>query len=316
MKAAVVTSFGAAPEFGTFPEPVAADGETVVTVAAAPLSPIVRALAAGTHYASGTTAGFVPGVDGIGTDPDGRRVYFLFPKSPFGSMAQKSLVSSGMLVPVPEELADDRAAAIATAGLASWVALTRRARLARGETVLVTGANGAAGRMALQVARHLGASRTIAVARNDAKLEELDADVKIPLHDDAAGALRAAFDEGVDVVLDFVWGEPAIRVLQAAAGNRGSGAGEPRLRYVQLGTAAGGEIPVRGDLLRSSGLELMGSGIGSVAISDLLAGAGELLASAPAAGFTPPFEGVPLARISEAWSSGSGVRYIIQPNAA
>lgn len=313
MKAAVVETLGVAPVFGDFPAPEASDGETVVTVRAAPLSPIVKALAAGRHYAGDGRAGFVPGVDGVGTDPEGRRVYFLFPKAPFGAMAQHALAARDMLVPVPDQLTDDRAAAIATAGLASWIALSRRAKLQQGETVLVSGATGSAGRMALQVARHFGAERVIAVGRNRARLGELDADVKIALDGDADGALRTAFDRGVDIVLDFVWGEPAGRILRAAAGNRGARTGEPRLRYVQLGTVAGDEIPLRGDMLRSSGLELLGSGIGSVAVRDLLAGAGELLAAAPAAGFDPPFTPMPLAQVAAAWAGPADIRYILNP---
>jgi NADPH:quinone reductase-like Zn-dependent oxidoreductase len=313
MKAAIVTSFGTAPQVGDFAEPEAGEGETVVTVRAAPLSPIVRALASGSHYTSSGKTGFVPGVDGVGTDPDGRRVYFLFPKAPFGAMAQRCLVSSSMLVPVPDTLADDQAAAIATAGLASWIALTRRAQIAEGDTVLVTGANGAAGRMALQIARHLGAARTIAVARSDDKLDDLQADATVALDETGDEALRDVFDRGVDIVLDFVWGDPACRVLKAAAVGRASPMGEPRLRYVQIGTAAGVEIPLRGDMLRSSGLELLGSGIGSVSFADLLAGARDLLAAAPGAGFEPTFETVPLSKVAEAWNGSSGVRYIVCP---
>jgi NADPH:quinone reductase-like Zn-dependent oxidoreductase len=294
MKAVVVNSFGVPPTFQDFREPEAGEDETVVTVHAAALSPIVRGLASGKHYASGTTAGFVPGVDGVGIDSTGRRVYFLFPKAPFGSMAEKSLAANSMIVPIPDSLSDERAAAIATAGLASWIALSRRAKLQKGETVLVNGATGSAGSMALQTARYFGASKVIAVGRNQAKLDPLNADVKIALDKGADQALRAQFDQRVDVVLDFVWGEPAMRVLGAATRDRGSRAGEPRLRYVQLGTAAGDEIPIRGDMLRSTGLELIGSGIGSVAVKDLLTGAGELLAAAPAAGFSAPFTSLPL----------------------
>jgi NADPH:quinone reductase-like Zn-dependent oxidoreductase len=313
MKAAVVNTFGVEPAFQDFREPVAESGEAVVTVRATALSPIVKGLASGKHYASGASAGFVPGVDGVGIDETGRRVYFLFPRAPFGSMAEKSLVPSHLLVTVPESLTDDRAAATATAGLASWIALTRRARLQRGETVLVIGATGAAGRMALQTARHLGATRIIAVARDTLKLEPLAADVKIALNDDADDALRAQFDQGVDVVLDFVWGEPARRVLRAATRDRGSRSGEPRLRYVQLGTAAGDEIPLRGDMLRSTGLELIGSGIGSVSIQELLAGAGELLAAAADARFDAPFEALPLRAVRDAWHGDPQVRYVLVP---
>jgi NADPH:quinone reductase-like Zn-dependent oxidoreductase len=313
MKAAVVQTFGVPPHVTEFREPEADSGETIVAVSAAPLSPIVKALAAGTHYSGGAAAGFVPGVDGVGLDPQGRRVYFLFPKPPFGSMAERSLAASDMLVPVPDALADDQAAAISTAGLASWVALTRRARLTGGETVLVNGATGAAGSMAVQVARHLGAEKVIAVGRNRDRLATLDADVRIALEDGADGALRSEFDRGVDVVLDFVWGEPAMTVLKAAASNRGARTGEPRLRYVQIGNSAGAEIALRADMLRSSGLELLGSGIGSVAVKELLAGAAELLAAACDADFTPTFTSVPLSKVAEVWNDDSGVRYIVQP---
>ena len=311
MKAAVVKTFGIAPSFQDFRDPQAGDGDSVVTVRAAALSPIVKALAAGRHYASSATAGFVPGVDGVGIDGAGRRVYFLFPKAPFGSMAERSLVASEMMVPVPETLSDVRAAAIATAGLASWIALSRRARVLAGETVMVIGATGSAGSMALQTARYLGAGKVIAIGRNEERLAALDADVKIALNDSADEALSTQFGERVDVVLDFVWGEPATRVLKAATQRRGSPAAEPRLRYVQLGTLAGDEIPLRGDMLRSSGVELIGSGIGSVAVKDLLVGAGELLAAAPRAGFNTPFESLPLRSIADAWNGDPDVRYIL-----
>jgi NADPH:quinone reductase-like Zn-dependent oxidoreductase len=313
MKAAVVETFGVAPSFRDFREPEASESECVVTVRAAALSPIVKALAAGKHYASSATAGFVPGVDGVGTDSTGRRVYFLFPKAPFGSMAEKSLVANEMMVPVPENISDLRAAAVATAGLASWIALSRRARVRAGETVMVIGATGSAGSMALQTARYFGASKVIAVGRSEEKLARLDADVKIALNDSADETLCTQFGQRVDVVLDFVWGEPATRVLKAATQRRGSPGGEARLRYVQLGTLAGDTISLRGDMLRSTGVELMGSGIGSVAVRDLLAGAGELLAAAPEAGFNTPFESMPLRSIADAWNGDPDVRYILAP---
>lgn len=313
MKAAVINQLGSPPSFEDFRDPEAGEGEIVINVEATALSPIVRALASGRHYAGGGTAGFVPGVDGVGTDADGRRVYFLFPKAPFGSMAEQSLVARAMTVPVPEALASDRAAAIVTGALASWIAFSRRSKLQTGETVLVLGATGSSGSMAIQTARHFGANKIIAVGRNAARLDRLDADVKIPLDDAADTLLRAQFDQGIDVVLDFVWGNPATRVLEAATRGRGARSGEPRIRYVQLGTMAGDEIAIRGDMLRSSGLELMGSGIGSVAVSDLTAGAGELLAAAPAAGFDTDFESVPLRTVHDVWQGDPDVRYVFMP---
>ena len=313
MKAAVVSEFGKPPAYYEFKEPMAADGETVVRVHAAALSPIVKGLASGRHYASGATAGFVPGVDGVGTDPQGRRVYFLFPKAPFGSMGELSLASNDMIVPIPDDVSSVRAAAVTTAGLASWIALTRRTQLPPGGTVLINGATGAAGGMAVQVARHFGASRIVAVGRSREKLDRLDVEAKIPLDDAADEALRVQFDRGVDIVLDFIWGGPASRVIAAATKNRGSRNGEPRLRYVQIGTAAGDEIPLRGDALRSSGLELLGSGIGSVAVRELLAGAGELIAATTRAGFDTPVTTLPLTAVAEAWAGSPEVRYILSP---
>lgn len=314
MKAAVVNKLGAPPSFEDFREPVADEGESVVKVNATALSPIVKMLASGKHYTSDVNVGFIPGVDGVGVDASGQRVYFLFPKAPFGSMAEQSLVSNHMMVPVPDELPDLYAASIATAGLASWIALTRRAQVQKGETVMVLGATGSAGGMALDIARYLGAGKIIAVGRNEKKLQSLNADVKVALNDGSEAALREQFNQRVDIVLDFLWGEPAVHVLRAATMNRGSGAGEPRLRYVQLGTVAGDEVPIRGDMLRSSGLELIGSGIGSVAVNELIQGAGELLAAAPAAGFHAPHKSLPLSAVAEAWVGDASVRYILTPD--
>lgn len=313
MKAAIVTEFGKAPEYGEFRDPVAGEGETLVRVHAAPLSPIVRALASGSHYTSSVEAGFVPGVDGVGTDPEGRRVYFLFPKAPFGSMGEFALAADAMILPIPNDISDVQAAAVATGGLASWVALTRRAPIEAGATVLVNGATGAAGSMAVQIARHFGAKRIIAVGRSRERLDRLEAEARITLDAGGDTALREEFDRGVDIVLDFVWGDPASRVIAAATGNRGGRTGEPRVRYVQLGTIAGSEISLRGDALRSSGLELLGSGIGSVSIRDLLEGARELLTATGSSGFHAPVTTLPLTSIAEAWNGRPDVRYVLSP---
>jgi NADPH:quinone reductase-like Zn-dependent oxidoreductase len=313
MKAAVVSSFGAVPSYQDFDEPEAAGDETVVSVEAATLSPIVKLLASGRHYTSRGAAGFAPGVDGVGADSDGNRVYFLFPRAPFGSMAQRSVVRRAMTVPVPDALRSDQAAALVTGALASWTALSRRAKVERGESVLVLGATGASGSMALQTARHFGAGRVVAVGRNKVRLGRLEADSRIALDDDADTLLRQEFDRGIDIVLDFVWGAPASRVLRAATKDRGSRLGEPRLRYVQIGNIAGDEVPLRGDMFRSTGLELMGSGVGSVAVSDLVACAGEVLAAAPAAGLVTPFQALPLRSIAQAWNGDPEVRYVLLP---
>ncbi|MBY3560147.1 quinone oxidoreductase family protein [Rhizobium laguerreae] len=302
MRAAIVSTFGSPPVFGEYDEPEAGEGEVVVNVRAAPLSPIVKSLAAGKHYASSTAAGFVPGIDGVGIDPNGQRVYFLFPKPPFGSMAEKALIATTSVVRVPDGVADERAAAVVTAGLSSWVALKSRAHFRAGETVLINGATGSAGALAVQVATHLGATRIVATGRNEAKLASLpDAVEKIPLDQNADEALRRIFSEGIDVVLDYLWGDPASRVIAAATINRGSFNGEQRLRYVQIGSIAGGSIAISAHSLRSSGLEILGSGIGSLSMGELVAGAGQLLEAIPTAGFDTPVKTLPLSAVAEAW---------------
>ena len=145
MKAAIVQAHGQIPVYADFPEPVAADGEVVVEVAAAALSPLVKGRALGAHYSSKGRPPFIAGVDGVGRLSDGRRVYFVLARSPFGAMAERTVVRAGQCLPLPDDLDDVAAAALANPGMSSWAALTERARLQAGETVWVNGANGRVG---------------------------------------------------------------------------------------------------------------------------------------------------------------------------
>src|SRR4051812_2265890 len=123
MKAALVTTPGATPVYAEFRDPVAGLGEAVVRVGAAALSHVTRSRAAGTHYSSADDLPFVPGIDGVGRLADGRRVYFLSPEAPFGSMAERALVKAAHCVPLPDNLDDVTAAALAIPGMSSWSAL-------------------------------------------------------------------------------------------------------------------------------------------------------------------------------------------------
>lgn len=173
MKAAVVHSFSAAPRCESFSEPVPSGEEVLVTVAAAGLHPIVKSLAAGTHYSSTSELPFVAGMDGVGRLADGSRVYFARSRPLYGSFAERSLTQRATCFPVPENLSDVTVAAIMNPGMSSWGALTERTQLAPGESVLIPGATGVAGRLAVQVARRLGARRVVAAGRNPQALEEL-----------------------------------------------------------------------------------------------------------------------------------------------
>ncbi|HSB98213.1 MAG TPA: zinc-binding alcohol dehydrogenase family protein, partial [Spongiibacteraceae bacterium] len=174
MKAAVVENFPHPPRYRDFDEPVAQTDEIMVSVRAAALSQLVRMQASGKHYSSGTPP-FVPGVDGVGYLDDGRRVYFAFPRAPVGAMAERVAVKSAYTVVLPDSVDDITAAAIANPGMSSWAALSERIALKRGEAVLINGANGTSGRLAIQIAKHLGAGRIIATGRNPASATELQA---------------------------------------------------------------------------------------------------------------------------------------------
>ena len=316
MRAAVFHSFNSPPQFGEFAEPSPQPGETVVSVTAAALSPLVKGQASGRHYSSEAVFPFVPGVDGVGKIGDGRRVYFAFPKPPYGAMAERAAVADGFHVPVPDDLDDAAAAAIANPGMSSWAALTARAHLTPGETVLVNGATGSAGGLAVRIAKHLGAGRVIATGRNPARLEALaasGADAVISLEQPEAvlaRRLRQEIGAGVDVILDYLWGKSAELLLAAAAGH-GSGQAEPRIRYVQIGSAGGQTIPLEASALRSSGLELLGSGLGSNSHAALVTAIGALLKAAGPAGLEIAVETAPLADVEAAWTRDTGRRRLV-----
>ncbi|MGA1983630.1 MAG: zinc-binding alcohol dehydrogenase family protein [Acidobacteriaceae bacterium] len=313
MKAAVVESFEKPPRYAIFREPVAEAGEVLVKVRAAALSNLVKGQASGKHYSSGSELPFVPGNDGVGTLPDGKRVYFIGPRAPFGTMAEWSVVSPRRTIQLPDGVDDVTAAALGNPGLASWGALIGRARLQAGESVLVNGATGVAGQQAVQVAKILGARKVIATGRDEAalkRLRKLGADETIWLrqsHTALAAAFREALAAGVDVVLDYLWGSSAEILLGAAQGRGGMG-GEPRIRYVQIGAISGDSILLKAEWLRSSGLELMGSGLGSLSAAAIVEALRRMYEVAASTGLKIETEPVPLAEVEAAWGRAESGR--------
>jgi NADPH:quinone reductase-like Zn-dependent oxidoreductase len=311
MKAAVVRGAGQTPVYADFDDPVAKDGEVVLMVSAAAISPLTRGRASGSHYSSSGQVPFVAGVDGVGRSDDGERRYFVLPRAPFGGMAERCVVPITHTVAVPDALDDVTAAAIANPGMSSWAALTERAHLKRGETVLINGATGASGQLAVHIARHLGAAKVIATGRNAEALAALGADATVTLTEDNAAleaAFKAQFAERVDVVLDYLWGVSAERMLIAAAKASPEGVA---LRVVQIGTASGANITLPGAVLRSSAIELMGSGIGSVPMERLVASIGGVFGAAVADAFVLPVRTAPLADVEHAWSEKGDARTVI-----
>jgi NADPH:quinone reductase-like Zn-dependent oxidoreductase len=307
MKAAIVSRPGqAAPVYADAPEPVASAGEARIMVVAAALTQVARSRASGAHYSASGQFPFVAGVDGVGRLDDGRRVYFALPQPPNGAMAEWTVVREALCVALPDDLDDVTAAAIANPGMSSWAALTERARLKRGETVLVNGATGIAGRLAVQIAKHLGAGRVVATGRDRVALGELaalGADETIALAADGDAledAFKRQFARGVDVVVDYLWGESARSLLIAGAK---AGADAVPIRFVQIGSASGDEISLPSAVLRASAIELMGSGIGSIPLDRFVASVAAMLEAAAPAGLKAAARAVPLAQVEEAWGA-------------
>jgi len=320
MKAAVVYEAGKAPVFAEFETPVAQAGEALIAVKASALTQFTKSRASGAHYSADAALPAVAGSDGVGVTEEGRRVYFILPQAPFGALAEVTRVRAGFCIPVPDGLDDVTAAALANPGMSAWAALVYRAQIKPGDTVLINGATGTAGRLALQLARHLGAGKVIATARDATALESvkaLGADVLLPFQldgGDEAGAARfgdaleAQFKEGIDVVVDYLWGKSAEAIIVAIA--KAVDDARP-VRFVQVGSSSGGEITLPGAALRSSAIVLMGSGIKSVPLADLLAAVGHVFAVAVSANLQIATRVLPLADVQTAWGGDAGKQRVV-----
>ena len=313
MQAAVVNVLGEAPKYQSFPNPVVQEGEVLIKVRAAGLHQIVKLVASGAHYSSGGGLPAVPGVDGVGTLPDGRRVYFGGARRPWGTMAELAAAPAGWTVPLPDGIDDIHAAAIANPGMSAWVSMKVRAELAPGETVLILGATGVAGQLAIQTARILGAKRVIAAGRNVAALSDADVDAVIGLaepEEAIAEALAKEVANGIDVVIDYVWGRPAELTLEALAKGFKATATHAT-RFIQVGSMAGKNINLPAEVLRSVDLTLKGSGFGSASLETIFAAIPQLFEQAAAGKLTVDVEPVPLAEVESAWNRVEKGRRIV-----
>jgi NADPH:quinone reductase-like Zn-dependent oxidoreductase len=294
MKAAVVTDFAKVPEYREVDDPtVTGPDQQVVDVLASALSPRVRSQASGSHYSSDGELPLIPGIDGVGRTASGELRYFLLPDTNRGAMAERVAIDVRRSIPLPQGADPVQIAAAMNPVMSSWVALRRRIAFRRGQSVMVLGAGGNAGRLAVQVAQHLGAAEVFAVER---------------------GASREQLAEQggtVDVVLDYLWGEPTTTALQAIVPARADDS--QKLTWVQIGSVAGPESPIPSAALRAINLRIVGSGQGSVdpgAIKD------ELRRIAREVGkgtFDLAARPVPLADVAEAFTSTSRDRLVLVP---
>lgn len=304
MHAAVINVLGQPPQYQEFDDPIAGENEVIVRVSAAGLHPVVKARASGAHYSSTGEVPLVPGVDGVGTLDDGSRVFFASSRQKWGTMAERSVAGRSMCLPLPDRIDDLQAAAIVNPGMSAWGSLKERAGLAKGETVLVLGATGVAGQLAIQVARYLGARRVIAAGRNVDSLAGAPVDAVIALGEPEE-AIRESFaaeaSAGIDVVIDYLWGRPAELLLEALAKGFAAESTRPT-RWVEVGESAGKTISLPGATLRSIDLTLMGSGFGSVPLQTILAMIPTLFSLAAKGVLKVAAEPVPLSQVEAAWN--------------
>jgi NADPH:quinone reductase-like Zn-dependent oxidoreductase len=307
MNAAVLHQHGAPPEYGEFAEPHAADGHVIVEVEAAGVHHLDLARASGEFYGGAPPLPSVVGGDGVGHLPDGRRVFFESVLAPHGSMAERTVVPQDAVFEIADGVESAVAAALGNTGLAAWLALEWRARLGRGETVLVLGATGAVGSAAVQIARELGAGRVIAADLPGERLARLEADAAVELRDDEdlTAAFNRAAPDGVDVIIDPLWGPPALAAMGAA--RRGA-------RHVQIGQIASPTLTLPAPLVRSVALNVMGFAVFYAPLEVRRAAYLRVTELAARGGLTVDLEVLPLAEIGAAWDrqrQGNGTKLVI-----
>lgn len=267
MKAAVMYQKGELPRYVDFPEPVAQNNdEVLVTVKAVALKHFDKGRAAGTHYTSNAaqTGGRVVGGDGVCLLADGTRVYGM---GVSGMLAEKALIEKDRIVKLPAGISDAAAAALANAVIGAAMGLRFKANIKPGDVVLINGATGFTGRIAVQIAKHYGAKKVIATGRNAQSLQELlmlGADEVIaitPNHEEFTAQLKHIHAASpIDIIIDYLWGQTAEMILSCLMGK---GSFTHKTKFVAVGSITGDLIRLSAANLRSVDLQLSGSGLGS-----------------------------------------------------
>lgn len=312
MRAAILHDYAAPPRYGEFIDPDAGEAGEVVEVVAAGVNHVDLLKASGRFYTGAPPLPSVVGTDGVGRLADGRRVYFDATIAPHGSMAERTLVPCEELIDVPDGVEDTVAAAMGNAGLAAWLSLTDRAGLEKGETVLVLGATGTVGTIAVQVAKLLGARTVVAAARKDERLDALrqrgaDATVELDAGGDLDEAIRQAAGGAVDVTIDPLWGEPALAAMRAAA---------PWARHVQIGQLAALSTELAAPVVRAAPLDLRGFAVFHHPIARRRAAYRELAGHVRATDIVFDVEQMPLSEVVAAWArqrNGPRTKLVLTP---
>ncbi|OMQ09060.1 zinc-binding alcohol dehydrogenase family protein [[Flexibacter] sp. ATCC 35103] len=311
MKAAVIYKKGELPKYAEFAEPIVQnENEVLISVKAVAITNLDKGIVSGDHYSSGheNQNGIVIGSDAIGLLENGTRVYA---RGISGTIAEKAIVEKNRMVPLPEEISDAIAASMPNAVAGSAMALRFRAKIEPGETVLINGATGFTGQMAIQIAKHYGAKKIIVTGRNEKILQsllELGADEIISLKQDDKVILAQLKliqqNTPIDIILDYLWGHSAELIFSFL---KGKGNFTHHVRYVSIGAMSGDSIQLSAAILRSVDLQLSGSGLGSwtkdevkLLFSEILP---EIFVLAAQNKLKVNIETIPLVDIEEMWNA-------------
>jgi NADPH:quinone reductase-like Zn-dependent oxidoreductase len=319
MKAAVLHEVGGIPRYEEFPDPVPGEDEVIIDVKAVAVENVDKRIAAGTHYASQRYIAQLPAIpafDGIGALPDGTIVGFGNPRPPYGALAEKTVVPKGAYMPIAEDIDPAIATVLGTA--ITGMSIKTAAGFVPGETVLVQGATGVAGRLAVRVARLLGAGRIVATGRDDEQLREVralgaDTVINTAVSDEAlAKAYLDAKGNGYDVVLDYLWGRPTEILLRSLVPESFT-FGKPT-RLIQIGESASGALVVAAESLRTSGVEIYGAakGLSPETMNEVY---GQIVSWTQSGELTFDLVKVPLSDIESAWQRTDlrGSRLVVVP---
>ncbi|KAG2379602.1 hypothetical protein C9374_006719 [Naegleria lovaniensis] len=272
MRAAVLHQLGSTPVYTeNWPEPPSSsenDDQELVQMKASAVKNLDKYRASGKHYASYTELPVVVGMDGVGKLQDGTRVYGMITT---GTLAERVYIPKNKLIALPDEIDDVTAAALPNAIMGAYLALFDRGLMKKGDVVLINGATGVTGRICVQLAKYYGASKVIATGRNQNSLNKLQndygADQTISLleHDEHVliETFRAVHElTPIDVVIDYLWGHPMELILRSLKGS-GMHSFSHKVRVVTVGSMAGEIVHLPSSILRSSAIEICGSGFGS-----------------------------------------------------
>lgn len=307
MRAAVVDALGGVPIVEEFADPT---GDDVAEVVAAPLNPIDLMVVAGQTAARQPSPPFIAGVEGIARLADGTLSYFTNPRLPYGSLAERVPLAGAETYTVPAGLDPAVAAALGVSGIAAWLSLTNTGRLTPGERVLILGAEGQVGQLATQLARLLGASQVVGTVRADENRRTVlehgaDAAVSTAELDTLSERLRAVVGDGVDLILDLVWGPVIAHAIDVA---------RLRARIVQVGNAAGAAATLIAPIFRNKLVSILPHANWTFAAAERAAAFEQLAKYAESGALRLDVERVPLDDAASAWrrlEGGTATRKIV-----